>query len=89
MSTDARSRLEATVDQMVKVDHFPEGLVRLLEAKFPGASHADYEDAIATGFEKHAGRMFERAGSRTDVASAYGHPLERGGSGWWPSSFPP
>jgi hypothetical protein len=35
----------------------------------------------------NAGRIFERAESRTDVASACGHLLERGGSGRWPSSF--
>ena len=32
--------------------------------------------------------MFDRAGSRTGVASVYGHPLERGGSGRWPCSLP-
>jgi hypothetical protein len=33
---------------------FPEGLVRMLELRYPGASSGDYEDAVATGFEKLA-----------------------------------
>ncbi|MDP9384729.1 MAG: hypothetical protein M3P50_05790 [Actinomycetota bacterium] len=52
MSTaDAEAPLDKVVDGMVK-DKFPEGLVRVLETKFPNAAHADVEDAVATGFEK-------------------------------------
>lgn len=52
MSTaDAEAPLDKVVDAMVR-DKFPEGLVRVLSAKFPNAANADVEDAIATGFEK-------------------------------------
>lgn len=33
-------------------DRFPDGLVRMLEGEYPNGNHADYEDAVATGFEK-------------------------------------
>lgn len=50
-SADAGAGLDKVVDGMVK-DKFPEGLARVLEAKFPNAAHADVEDAVAAGFEK-------------------------------------
>lgn len=60
MSMEAETRLEQEVGQMVR-DRFPEGLVRLLEGGYPNGNHADYEDAVATGFEKlvAAGREME------------------------------
>lgn len=52
MSTaDAEAPLDKVVDGMVR-DKFPEGLVRVLEKKFPNAAHADVEDAVGTAFEK-------------------------------------
>jgi hypothetical protein len=50
MSSDGETRLEE-VGRMVQ-DRFPEGLVRVLERKFPNATYADCEDAVSTGFEK-------------------------------------
>ena len=55
---------ETEVGQEVRLmihDLFPEGLVRMLEGEYPAGTHADYEDAVATGFEKFvaAGRKME------------------------------
>jgi len=50
-SADAETPLNKVVDDMVR-EKFPEGLVRVLEGKFPKAAHADLEDAVSTGFEK-------------------------------------
>jgi hypothetical protein len=61
------------------------GLQRLSRESSPRGD-ADARTGRASARPK-AGRMFERGGSRTDVASACGHPLERGGSGRWPSNF--
>jgi hypothetical protein len=60
MSTKPERDLEDRVEDMVR-DRFPEGLIRVLERGFPAATHADYEDAVATGFEKLvvAGRTME------------------------------
>lgn len=60
MSTGAETHLEQELDQMVQ-DRFPEGLVRVLERKYPAANHAHCEDAVSTGFEKlvKAGRAME------------------------------
>lgn len=51
VGTKAKPILETEVKQMFE-DRFPEGLVRVLEGKFPAARHMDCEDAVATGFEK-------------------------------------
>jgi DNA-directed RNA polymerase specialized sigma24 family protein len=40
--------------KQIVTGRFPEGLVRMLERRYPGASSGDYEDAVATGFEKLA-----------------------------------
>jgi DNA-directed RNA polymerase specialized sigma24 family protein len=51
MSSQSKVRLQADLRHMVD-ERFPEGLVRVLERRFPSANHADYEDAVSTGFEK-------------------------------------
>jgi hypothetical protein len=51
MSITARAQLEDEVQSMVD-DRFPEGLVRMLAGDYPAGTHGDYEDAVATGFEK-------------------------------------
>lgn len=51
MNGDEQTSLEEVVNEMVGAK-FPDGLVRVLESKFPKAPHADVEDAVATGFEK-------------------------------------
>lgn len=40
--------------KQIVTGRFPEGLVRMLERRYPGASSGAYEDAVATGFEKLA-----------------------------------
>jgi DNA-directed RNA polymerase specialized sigma24 family protein len=51
MPTHQKAGLEVEVQRMVD-ERFPEGLVRVLAKDFPSANHADYEDAVSTGFEK-------------------------------------
>ena len=40
--------------KQIVTGRFPEGLVRMLEHQYSGAASGDYEDAVATGFEKLA-----------------------------------
>jgi hypothetical protein len=51
MSTKGHPAAGEACEKMIR-EHFPEGLVRTLERRYPGASQDDYEDAVATGFEK-------------------------------------
>lgn len=53
MSTKSTARWDEDLKEIFD-EHFPEGLVRTLAKKFPGATSADYEDAVASGFEKLA-----------------------------------
>lgn len=61
LTTRLFNRIGSTLAEPRFVGDAGEGLVRLLEREYPSANHADYEEAIATGFEKlvAAGRAME------------------------------
>jgi len=65
MSREAETHLEEALDRMVQ-ERFPEGLVRALEGRFPGATYADCEDAVSMGFAQ-----LVRADRRMDNPRGY------------------
>ncbi len=67
--TTAKTQCEGLIE-----DHFPEGLIRTLEGKFPTSRFQDLEDAVAEGFVKFLakGEVLETpAGYVTVVAVHY------------------
>jgi hypothetical protein len=77
MSAEAETTpLDRAVGEMVR-DRFPEGLVRVLERKFPKAAHADLEDAVSTGFEKLVRAKRELENPRGFVTTVSVNALKR------------
>lgn len=77
MRQETTPTAKAQCEELIK-EHFPEGLIRVLEGKFSTARFADIEDAVAEGFVKFLakGEPLERpAGYVTVVAVHHMHRI--------------